>query len=397
MSTMREYTVEVGVPSLVEDTRCLAGNIIGEVHQEGPKEEPAHGDRRSERDKIEGEAPEHAREGRGGHRRRAEEEEVQREQEMRDADDQDEDQGGSMQREGELEEEKQPAGLVRMVHAGVEEVAAGEAKRVAVITGVARRAGIGRCLVHAFLEEGYNVLGSDIRPLEEDPDGFYDSCPASLVAEGAEGGAEGGVPSSLRTRSFHFVRADISNPKEVQGLIVDCLDHFGPKIHAVINNAGKTNPYMTDVVDPMAFFRDCMAVNLTGAFNVSHCARPYMPRGDSSIVHISSTRAHQSEPTSEGYASAKAGLLGLAHAQAITLAGHSRVNAVLPGWINTSSSGSAYLQPEDHSWHPVGRVGVPADVAEMCLFLCDERRAGFITGQEFVVDGGVSKKMVYPE
>ena len=74
-----------------------------------------------------------------------------------------------------------------------------------------------------------------------------------------------------------------------------------------------------------------------------------------------------------------------------------RVNAVLPGWINTDEQGEATLRDEDHEWHPVGRVGVPQDVAEMCLFLCDERRSGFITGQEFVVDGGVSKKMVYPE
>ena len=74
-----------------------------------------------------------------------------------------------------------------------------------------------------------------------------------------------------------------------------------------------------------------------------------------------------------------------------------RVNAVLPGWINTDPSGDLVLRPEDHAWHPAGRVGKPKDVAEMCLFLCDNEKAGFITGQEFVVDGGVTKKMVYPE
>lgn len=82
--------------------------------------------------------------------------------------------------------------------------------------------------------------------------------------------------------------------------------------------------------------------------------------------------------------------------QAITLAGKVRVNAVLPGWINTDPSDEA-LRPEDHAWHPVGRVGVPRDVADLCLFLCDDGRAGFITGQEFVIDGGTTKKMVYPE
>jgi len=83
--------------------------------------------------------------------------------------------------------------------------------------------------------------------------------------------------------------------------------------------------------------------------------------------------------------------------QAISLAGKVRVNAILPGWINTDDAGDGVLRPEDHAWHPVGRVGIPEDVAQMCSFLCDEERAGFITGQEFVVDGGVSKKMVYPE
>jgi NAD(P)-dependent dehydrogenase (short-subunit alcohol dehydrogenase family) len=82
--------------------------------------------------------------------------------------------------------------------------------------------------------------------------------------------------------------------------------------------------------------------------------------------------------------------------QAISLAGKVRVNAILPGWINTDDAGDGVLRPQDHAWQPVGRVGIPEDVAQMCLFLCDDERAGFITGQEFVVDGGVSKKMVYP-
>ena len=73
------------------------------------------------------------------------------------------------------------------------------------------------------------------------------------------------------------------------------------------------------------------------------------------------------------------------------------MNAVLPSWINNDPAGEASLRDEDHRWHPVGRVGTPQDIAETCLFLADENRSGFITGQEFVVDGGVTKKMVYPE
>lgn len=98
----------------------------------------------------------------------------------------------------------------------------------------------------------------------------------------------------------------------------------------------------------------------------------------------------------QGYAAAKAGLVGLTHAQAATFAGRARVNAVLPGWIDTSGD-PASLRREDHDWHWTGSAGRPEDVAAMVAFLADDARAGFITGQQFVVDGGVSKRMVYPE
>lgn len=104
----------------------------------------------------------------------------------------------------------------------------------------------------------------------------------------------------------------------------------------------------------------------------------------------------------QGYGAAKAGLLGLTHAQAASLADRGiRVNAVLPGWIDTTdpaeTGGKSVLRPEDHAWHWAGRVGVPADVAEMVAFLADNSKSGFITGQQFVVDGGVAKRMTYPE
>lgn len=121
---------------------------------------------------------------------------------------------------------------------------------------------------------------------------------------------------------------------------------------------------------------------------------PHMSPTGGSIINISSTRALMSEPNNEAYAASKAGLLGLTRALSQTLAGKVRVNAVLPGWIDTSAG--ADLSPTDHAWHAAGRVGVPEDVAEMCLFLAGPA-AGFITGQEFVVDGGVTKKMIYPE
>lgn len=120
---------------------------------------------------------------------------------------------------------------------------------------------------------------------------------------------------------------------------------------------------------------------------------PYLVQG-SSIIHISSTRAHQSEPFCEGYAASKAGLLGLTHSQAVSFASNRiRVNCILPGWIDTKNYP---VSDGDKQWHCVGRVGIPSDISELALFLCDSNRSGFITGQEFIVDGGVSKKMVYP-
>lgn len=240
----------------------------------------------------------------------------------------------------------------------------------AIITGVARPNGIGRHLVYGFMAQGYNVVGVDIETPEQEND-------------------------RIRVGNFHFVQADVGVFTEAERIVQETVQRYGDRIHVLINNAAKLP--QVGVSDPVKEFTDTIAVNLSGAFYLSHATIPHMPAGNSSIIHMSSTRAHQSEAYTEGYSASKAGLCGLTHSQAITLAGKVRVNAVLPGWINTADEGETALRPQDHSWHPVGRVGVPQDVVEMCLFLCDEQRAGFLTGQEFVVDGGVSKKMVYAE
>ncbi|BBN11080.1 hypothetical protein MPTK1_5g08870 [Marchantia polymorpha subsp. ruderalis] len=253
--------------------------------------------------------------------------------------------------------------------------------RCAIITGVARSTGIGRILVHHFLKNGYKVVGADVKELElKVTEGRFEEDP--IVKHSAD--------------RFYFVRADISDPLQAKRIVDEAIEKFGGAIHVLINNAGITNPMLAEE-NRIKAFADTIAVNLNGAYYMSQCVLPYMPAGQSSIIHMASTRALQSEPNTEGYAASKAGLCGLSHAQAITLAGRVRVNAVLPGWINTDPSGDAALRPEDHEWHPAGRVGVPNDVAHLCFFLCDSERAGFITGQEFVIDGGATKKMVYPE
>lgn len=248
------------------------------------------------------------------------------------------------------------------------------AGKCAVITGTARPSGIGRACARAFVRAGYNVLGVDKMRMQ-------DSETDAALAEG---------------RYFHTV-IDVAAAVEVSFVPNSCKQHFGsPTIHCLINNAGVADPHMPQAAEAaVSHWRSVIDTNLSGAFLMSQACIPHMPAGDAAIIHISSTRARQSEPHSEAYAAAKAGMLGLAHAQAASLAHKVRVNAVLPGWIDTSGD-PASITAADHAWHLTGRVGRPDDVAELCLFLADSCKAGFITGQEFVADGGVSTKMVYP-
>jgi NAD(P)-dependent dehydrogenase (short-subunit alcohol dehydrogenase family) len=110
-----------------------------------------------------------------------------------------------------------------------------------------------------------------------------------------------------------------------------------------------------------------------------------------SIVNISSTRANQSQADTEGYSAAKGGVSALTHAMAVSLSGKARVNAVSPGWIDTTGG---TFDDADNAQHPAGRVGIPSDIAEMVLFLCSDK-AGFITGENITIDGGMSRLMVY--
>ena len=111
------------------------------------------------------------------------------------------------------------------------------------------------------------------------------------------------------------------------------------------------------------------------------------------MVTIASSRARMSEPNTESYAASKGGLVALTHALAISLGPDVRVNCISPGWIVTKGPDR---RPEEHAFHPAGRVGTPDDIAALAAFLVGPE-SGFITGAEFVVDGGVTRKMIYPE
>jgi NAD(P)-dependent dehydrogenase (short-subunit alcohol dehydrogenase family) len=207
---------------------------------------------------------------------------------------------------------------------------------------------------------------------------------------------EDDLAKAMKQKLFCFAKANISLESEVsQAIQMIFWQLGGDKVHALVNNAAISSPYLTATTPEARInqWRNYINVNLTGTFIMTELVSPHFVEG-SAIVHISSTRAHQSEPFCEGYAASKAGLLGLTHSQAVSFSPRKiRVNCILPGWIDTNN----YLASDaDRQWHCVGRIGTPRDISELSLFLCDSSRSGFITGQEFIVDGGVTKKMVYP-
>ena len=135
--------------------------------------------------------------------------------------------------------------------------------------------------------------------------------------------------------------------------------------------------------------------NLTAAFLLARAAEKPLRKAHGAIVTVASTRVLMSEANTESYSASKGGLLALTHALAISLGPDVRVNCVSPGWIETKNYGA--LRRKDHSQHPAGRVGKPEDIAEIVAWLLDGTRSGFVTGANFVVDGGMTRKMIYEE
>lgn len=230
------------------------------------------------------------------------------------------------------------------------------ADKVVVVTGAAR--GIGRAIAMAFAAEGARVFGADVDP---------------LPVVGVE---------------MH--RCDVADEEEVRSF----LARVGPVLHVLVNNAGISQFGLLEST-PVAHFDRVLAVNLRGTYLMSRFAAPLLrATGQAAIVNVASTRALMSEPNTEAYAASKGGILALTHALAMTLGPAVRVNAILPGWIDVTGE---ELRPEDHAQHPAGRVGLPTDIAAAALFLADPAQSGFITGQQLVVDGGMTRKMIYIE
>jgi len=246
----------------------------------------------------------------------------------------------------------------------------------AVVTGGAQ--GIGRGIVLKLFERGYRVAVCDIDP-----------------EAAAEIGGLAGDPDRILC-----IAMDVSDERSVKEGIRQ-IDRTGDRIGALINNAGIADPFNTAAEHlDLGDWERILRTNLTGMFLTSKYCLPFLKKNHGSIVNIASTRAIQSEPNTEAYASAKAGVVGLTHALAISCGPEVRVNCISPGWIEVSRlqkrSGQRdiNLSDRDHRQHPAGRVGEPNDIASLVAFLISDE-AGFITGQNFIVDGGMTRKMIY--
>ena len=220
--------------------------------------------------------------------------------------------------------------------------------KVAVITGGAR--GIGRAVADAFLREGASVHIIDRQPGDWFVGDVSDKEALERFAE------------SVVAKSGH----------------VDCL----------INNALPLMKGMDECT--WEEFSYALAVGVTAPFYLTKLLTPHFAQG-ASVINISSSRDRMSQPQTESYTAAKGGIAALTHAMAVSLAGKARVNSISPGWIDTTGS---EIAGADAHQQPAGRVGKPDDIAETVLFLCSEK-AGFITGENICIDGGMTKLMVY--
>ena len=164
------------------------------------------------------------------------------------------------------------------------------------------------------------------------------------------------------------------------------------RLDALICNAGfMIRKPIADL--SLAEWSSVLTTNLTSTFLLVRSAETLLRAAKGAIVTIASTRARMSEPDTESYSASKGGLVALTHALAISLGPDVRVNCISPGWILTKGPEPT---EKEHAFHPAGRVGRVEDVAELAAFLVGPV-SGFITGGDFVVDGGVTRKMIYPE
>lgn len=229
--------------------------------------------------------------------------------------------------------------------------------KVVIVTGGAQ--GIGKCIADEFRKEGAHVCIIDIQN-----------------------------PTSTSEKEDHYYfQGDLSNKETIEDFCKCIVGKYG---HAdyIINNA---LPLMKGINEcSYEEFQYALSVGITAPFYLVKCLKDYLAEG-ASIVNISSSRDRMSMPQTESYTAAKGGIAALTHALAVSLAGKARVNSISPGWIDTDYT---VYEGSDATQQPVGRVGNPLDIANMVLFLCSDK-AGFITGENICIDGGMTKQMIY--
>ncbi|MCT8138780.1 SDR family oxidoreductase [Anaerobacillus sp. CMMVII] len=244
-------------------------------------------------------------------------------------------------------------------------------QKVVIVTGAAK--GIGREIALSYGKRHYKVVVVDIDREEGE---------AVTKKINANGG------------QAIYINTDVAVPEQIKELFQKIKENFG-QLHILINNAGVSkwvSPYELSVDD----WDEIININLRSVFLCSReAARMMKDGGGGSIVNISSTRALMSEPNSEAYAASKGGILALTHALAASLSiDNIKVNAISPGWIETGDYQE--LREIDHKQHFSARVGKPSDIANACLYITAEEN-DFITGANLVIDGGMTKKMIYEE
>jgi NAD(P)-dependent dehydrogenase (short-subunit alcohol dehydrogenase family) len=184
---------------------------------------------------------------------------------------------------------------------------------------------------------------------------------------------------------------DVSDAAQVEVLLAG-IEALEGRLDGLVCNAGfMIRKPIADLT--LAEWSAVIDTNLTSTFLLAKAAEKLLRAAKGAILTIASTRAHMSEPHTESYAASKGGILALTHALAISLGPDIRANVISPGWINSQS---APLSQQDHAQHPAGRVGTVEDIASLAAYLLGPE-SGFITGAEFIVDGGMTRKMIYVE
>lgn len=250
--------------------------------------------------------------------------------------------------------------------------------KVVIVTGSGQ--GIGLCTALEFIKKKASVI---------------------IVEQDQEAGEETRLEIENLGGDCLYVQTNVSDEESVKQMVNAVIERYG-KIDILVNNAGiftqeQTTLFTRSVED----FEHVMKVNVTSAYMCVKYCTPYMPEG-SSIINIASTRAFMSEPHTEPYSASKGALLALTRALANSLAHKVRVNAISPGWIDVSGWKKKTerkfisLTERAHMQHLTGRVGKPEDIAKAILYLASED-ASFITGANFVIDGGMTVKMIYEE